>query len=266
MADLAEPFDRAARRRARDRAAPDFARFAFLKDALVQDLAERLATFDRRLERVLDLGAHDGRLARYLGGTDVIAADAGFGFARAARGVMCDEDRLPFAPASFDAVVSAGSLHGVNDLPGALVQIRRVLRPGGVFLAAFAGGASLIEMRARILAAEMARRDGVSPRFLPMVDAREAPGLLQRAGFIEPVVDVAQRTVRYGGAAAMLADLRGMGESNVLCERSRQPLSRADAAAFHAAAEAAPAPDGRHAVRLEILTLTARAPEAKPEG
>jgi SAM-dependent methyltransferase len=261
MADPAEPFDRAARRRARDRAAPGFAGFAFLKDARVEELAERLATFDRPLLRVLDLGAHDGRLAARLRGAEIVAADAGFRFARAAGGVMCDEDRLPFAPASFDAVVSAASLHGVNDLPGALVQIRRVLRPGGVFLAAFVGGASLIEMRARILAAEMARRDGVSPRFLPMVDAREAPGLLQRAGFIEPVVDVDDRTVRYGAASAMLADLRGMGESNILRERSRAPLSRADAAAFHGAAEAAPAPDGRHAVRLEIVTLTARAPE-----
>lgn len=259
MSDLIEPFDRAARRRARDRAAADFGRFAFLKDALCADLVERLGELGPSFARVLDLGAHDGRLAALLPESETVAADPGFRFARAARGVMCDEDRLPFAPGSFDAVLSAGSLHGVNDLPGALVQVRQVLKPGGVFLAAFVGGASLAELRARLLAAEMARYDGVSPRFLPMVDPREAPGLLQRAGFVEPVVDVHRQTVRYRGAAAMLADLRGMGESNVLHARSRRPLARVDAAAFHAAAEAV-ADGDRHPVQLEIVTMTGRAP------
>ena len=260
MSDPIEPFDRRARRRARDRAAADFARFAFLKDALVADLVDRLAELGSSFPRVLDLGSHDGRIAATLPESETVSADAGFRFAKMAGGVMCDEDRLPFAPGSFDAVLSAGSLHGVNDLPGALVQVRQVLKPGGVLLAAYVGGASLADLRARLLGAEMERRDGVSPRFLPMVDPREAPGLLQRAGFIEPVVDVHQQTVRYRGAASMLADLRGMGESNVLHARSRKPLSRADAAALYAAAESAAEADGRHSVRLEIVTMTGRAP------
>ncbi|MBB4632049.1 methyltransferase domain-containing protein [Sphingosinicella soli] len=263
MSDLIEPFDRAARRRARDRAAGDFGHYAFLKDALTADLVERLAGLGPPPARVLDLGAHDGRLAALLPESETVATDPGFRFAKAAAGVMCDEDRLPFGRGCFDAVLSAASLHSVNDLPGALVQIRQVLKPGGVFLAAFVGGASLADLRARLLAAETARRDGASPRFLPMVDPREAPGLLQRAGFVEPVVDVHARTVRYPGAAAMLADLRGMGESNVLHARSRAPLSRADAAAFHAAAEAAAEADGRHPVQLEIVTMTGRAPPLK---
>lgn len=263
MSHPIEPFDRAARRRARDRAAPNFSRFAFLKDALTADLVERLGELGASFPRVLDLGSHDGRIAPLLPESETIAADAGFCFAGAAGGVMCDEDRLPFGARSFDAVLSAGSLHGVNDLPGALVQIRQILKPGGVFLAAFVGGASLAELRARLLAAEMARHDGVSPRFLPMVDPREAPGLLQRAGFIEPVVDVHQKTVRYRGAASMLADLRGMGEGNVLRERSRMPLSRADAAVFLAAAEAGAEADGRHPVQLEIVTMTGRAPPVR---
>ncbi|MEA3538972.1 MAG: class I SAM-dependent methyltransferase [Pseudomonadota bacterium] len=263
MSDPIEPFDRAARRHARDRAADDFARFAFLKDALAADLAERLAELGSSFPRVLDLGSHDGRFAALLPESEMVAADAGFRFAKTARGVMCDEDRLPFAPHSFDAVLSAASLHGVNDLPGALVQIRQVLRPGGVFLAAFVGGASLAALRARLLAAEMSRYDGVSPRFLPMVDPREAPGLLQRAGFVEPVVDVHQQVVRYRSAASMLVDARGMGEGNVLLARSRKPLSRADAAAFHIAAEAAAEADGRHPLQLEIVTMTGRAPPLK---
>jgi NADH dehydrogenase [ubiquinone] 1 alpha subcomplex assembly factor 5 len=263
MSDPIEPFDRTARRRARDRAAADFARFAFLKDALAADLAERLAELGSSFPRVLDLGSHDGRLAALLPESETVAADASFRFAKMVRGVMCDEDRLPFVAGSFDAVLSAASLHGVNDLPGALVQIRQVLKPGGVFLAAFVGGASLAALRARLLAAEMARYDGVSPRFLPMVDPREAPGLLQRAGFIEPVVDVHQQTVRYRSAASMLVDARGMGESNVLHARSRKPLSRADAAALHIAAEAAAEADGRHPLQLEIVTMTGRAPPVK---
>ena len=254
MSDPIEPFDRTARRRTRDRAAVDFARFAFLKDALAADLAERLAELGSSFPRVLDLGSHDGRLAALLPESEMVAADAGFRFAKIAHGVMCDEDRLPFAVGSFDAVLSAASLHGVNDLPGALVQIRQVLKPGGVSLAA---------LRARLLAAEMARYDGVSPRFLPMVDPREAPGLLQRAGFIEPVVDVHQQTVRYRSAASMLVDARGMGESNVLHARSRKPLSRSDAAALHIAAEAAAEADGRHPLQLEIVTMTGRAPPVK---
>lgn len=260
MSDPIEPFDRAARRRARDRAAADFDRFAFLKDVLAADLVERLGALGASFARVLDLGAHDGRLAPLLPDSETVAADSGFRFAKAAGGVMCDEDRLPFAAASFDAVLSAGSLHGVNDLPGALVQIRQVLKPGGVFLAAFVGGASLAALRARLLAAEMARYDGVSPRFLPMVDPREAPGLLQRAGFAEPVVDIHQQIVRYRNAASMLADVRGMGESNMLRARSRKPLARTDAAAFHAAAEAGAEADGRHPVQIEIVTMTGRAP------
>ncbi|BBE33541.1 class I SAM-dependent methyltransferase [Sphingosinicella microcystinivorans] len=260
MSNPIEPFDRTARRRARDRAAADFARFAFLKEALAADLAERLSELGPSFPRILDLGSHDGRIAALLPDSEIVAADAGFRFAEMAHGVMCDEDRLPFAAGSFDAVLSAASLHGVNDLPGALVQIRHALKPGGVFLASFVGGASLAALRARLLAAEMTRHDGASPRFLPMVDPREAPGLLQRAGFIEPVVDVHQQTVRYRGAASMLADLRGMGESNVLHARSRKPISRADAAALCAAAETEGEVDGRHPVPLEIVTMTGRAP------
>jgi NADH dehydrogenase [ubiquinone] 1 alpha subcomplex assembly factor 5 len=258
MLEVAEPFDRAARRRARDRAAPGFSRHAFLKETLAAELAGRLQELGIRPGRALDLGAHDGALRRLLPAEELVAADAGFRFARAAAGVMCDEDRLPFADASFDAVVSAGSLHGVNDLPGALVQVRRLLRPGGVFLANFVGGASLAALRSRLVEAEEAVCGGVSPRLLPMVDAREAPSLLQRAGFAAPVVDVVALAVRYPSARAMLDDLRGTGECNILAARSRRPLSRTLAAALLAAAEAVPDSDGRYPVDLEIVTLTGR--------
>jgi SAM-dependent methyltransferase len=258
MTDPSEPFDRAARRRARDRAAPLFESHAFLKDEMLDELLARLATFEApRL--VLDLGSHDGRLAARLPEAEVIAADAGFRFARMAGGAMCDEDRLPFASASFDTVVSAGSLHGVNDLPGALVQIHRVLRPGGIFLAAFVAGSSLQDLRAAVLAAEAEQSGGASPRFLPMVDAREAPSLLQRAGFADPVVDVHRLTVRYGRPASLLAEARGMGESNILKARSRHPLGRREAGALMAAAASLADAEERIPVTLEVMTMTGRA-------
>lgn len=257
-----EPFDRAARRRLRDRAAPRFGDFAFLKDAMADDIVERLDALGPAPLRILDLGAHDGRFAARLPGITVIAADAGFRFARAAQGVMCDEDRLPFAAAAFDAVLSAGSLHGVNDLPGALVQIRQCLRAGGVFVASYVGGASLHDIRTQMLAVELEARGGVSPRILPMVDPREAPSLMQRAGFVDVVVDVTERPVRYQGAAAMLRDLRGMGETNFLLSRSRRPLRRDEAARMAAAIEAERAADGGITARLQIITMTGRSPKA----
>ncbi|EMD82395.1 SAM-dependent methyltransferase [Pacificimonas flava] len=257
------PFDRNARRRARERAVKRYGEFAFLKDAVSEDLAGRAAGFDRRWARCLDLGAHDGRLGARIGAKTLIATDSAYGFAAPLRGVVCDEDRLPFAEDSFDIVVSALSLHSVNDLPGALVQIRRLLRPGGVFLAAFVGGASFAAQRSALLHAEMEASSGASPRLLPMVDPAEAPGLLQRAGFVDPVVDQHWITVKYRGAQDMVRDLRGMGETNVLAARERAPMGRGQVGALLAAAHTGA--DQRIEAQAEILTLTGRAPEAPGE-
>lgn len=262
--ESAEPFDRAARRVQRDRAAAGFAAHAFLKDAMADEIVARAADTGQRFERVLDLGAHDGRLGQRLGA--MAFADAGEAFARAAGGVVADEDRLPFADASFDLVVSAGSLHGVNDLPGALVQIRRALRPGGLFLAGLVAGETLVEVRRALLEAESALRGGVSPRTMPMVDVAEAAGLLQRAGFTMPVADVDSVQVRYAGLLPALAELRGAGEANILS--ARRPLRRdvlmAAAERFQQDAGA----DGRVAVRVQLLYLAGWAPggDAAPIG
>lgn len=254
------PFDRNARRRARERAVRGYGTFAFLKDAVSEDLAGRAAGFDRRWERCLDLGAHDGRLGARIGAGTLIATDSAYGFAAPLLGVVCDEDRLPFAEGSFDIVVSALSLHSVNDLPGALVQVRRLLRPGGVFLAAFVGGASFAAQRSALLHAEMDASGGASPRLLPMVDPAEAPGLMQRAGFVDPVVDQHRVTVKYRRPQDMVRDLRGMGETNVLAARERVPLGRGRAAALLSSVD--PVDSERIEAHAEILTLTGKAPEA----
>ncbi len=262
--DHAEPFDRAARRRQRDRAAATFAAHAFLKDAMADEIVARAADTGQRFERVLDLGAHDGRLGRRLGA--MAFTDAGEGFARAAGGVVADEDRLPFADASFDLIVSAGSLHGVNDLPGALVQIRRALRPGGLFLAGMAAGETLVEVRRALLGAESELRGGASPHTMPMVDVAEAAGLLQRAGFTMPVADVDSVQVRYAGLLPALAELRGAGEANILT--ARRPLRRDVLAAAAERFQQDAGPDGRVAVRVQLLYLAGWAPggDAAPIG
>ena len=134
---------------------------------------------------------------------------------------------MPFAAGSLDLVVSALALQFVNDLPGALIQIRRALKPDGLFLAALIGGDSLTELRSAFAAAEVEVEGGISPRVAPFADIRELGGLLQRAGFALPVVDSERVAVRYDSALALMRDLRRMGATNILHERQRRPLKRA---------------------------------------
>ena len=260
----AEPFDRVARRQRRARAAPGFAAHAFLKRAVTADIAERVAAFGRVFECGLDLGCHDARVDTGAGWT--VALDPALAFARAAGipAVVADEDRLPFGDGSFDIIVSALALHGVNDLPGALIQARRALRPGGVFIAALFGAASLSDVRAELLAAEDEATGRAAARVSPMVDVQAAAGLLQRAGFAMPVADVATLTVHYRDAARALADLHGMAEGNILA--TREPLRRAVLADAVRRFEARRAPDGRIAVAIDIVTLTGFAPSGLPDA
>jgi SAM-dependent methyltransferase len=249
-----EIFDRAARRQARDRAAPGFAAHDFLRAAMLDGIAERLNAVKRDFADVLDLGCFDGAFMPPPGAR-VARVDAGYAFARAGGGVQADEDRLPFADGCFDLVVSAGVLDTVNDLPGALALARRVLRPDGLFLGAFVGGNSLPALRAALRVADGER---AVARLHPQVDVRSAGDLLVRAGLTLPVADVETLTVRYGGIGRLLDDLRGMGARNVLAERhalTRGALARA-AAAFADAADA----DGRTSERFDLVFLTGWSP------
>ena len=247
-------FDRSARRRRRDRAVASYAEHDFLRAAMLDGIAERLATVTRPFGELLDLGCFDASLA--VPGARVARLDPGFGWARAAGGVQGDEDRLPFADASFDLVISAGVLDQVDDLPGALTLVRRVLRPDGLFLAAFVGGGSLPALRAALRAAEGERP---AARLHPQVDVRAAGDLLLRAGFALPVADVESLTVRYRDLGRLLDDLRGAAASNLLTART--PLARRTlAAAARAFADAADA-DGRTTERFNLVFLTGWAPD-----
>ena len=238
-------FDRRARRRHARRA--DLATHGFLRDALADSIVDRLSVVRRYFSRVLDLGGAMG---------DRLPHALRCGLAHG--NVIADEDRLPFADASFDLIVSAGVLQGVGDLPGALLLARRCLIPDGLFVASFFGGATLAEVRADLLAAEIALTGRAAARTHPAVDPREGGALLQRAGFALPVADIDTLTVRYDNLFALLADVRGMGEGNAL--RERVPLRR-DVLSETAARFAARAgPDGRIAVRVDVVTLTGWAP------
>ena len=252
-----------ARRRRATAAGPE----TFLLDHVASDLAERLTAVLRRFDLVLDLGAPGDAVRRALAGLPsigtVISADTVLPgrAANAPRFVVADEEKLPFGAAAFDLVVSALSLQFVNDLPGALVQIRRVLKPDGLFVGALAGGDTLTELRQAFAAAESEIEGGISPRVAPFADLRDLGALLQRAGFALPVTDVDRIIVRYNSAFALMRDLRRMGATNTLLDRRRTPLRRATLMRVaEIYAERFADADGRLRATFEIVWLLGWAP------
>ena len=271
--DAMDIFDRRLLRRRRDRAAGGLAAHDFLFREAAERLADRLDDIRRRFPLALDLGCHGGEFGRALAGRGgvetLIQCDLSPAMARRAGGlaVAADEEFLPFAGGRFDLVASCLSLHWVNDLPGALLQIREALKPDGLFLAVFLGGETLRELRQALLEAEAETEGGVSPRVSPFADLRDAAGLLQRAGFALPVADCDTVSVTYPDALALMRDLRGMGESNAVQAR-RRGFSRRDTLALAAAryAERFAAPDGRVPATFQFLYLTGWAPhESQPQ-
>ena len=252
------PFDRSLRRLRRDRAARRFAQADYLHRRAADEILERLDFVKRDFRRALDLGCAGGYLTRRLRerGLEVTPCDAGGAFARAAKGVQADEDRLPFADGVFDLVVSVGALDGVNDLPGALLLARRALRPDGLFLAAFAGAGSLPRLRRAMLAADSVE-GGAAARVHPQIDVRAAGDLLTRAGFALPVVDAEPVDVRFRSLLDLVRDLRTMGATNILATRSRRPLGRLGLAAAMADFETS---GDKTVERFEILHLLGWSP------
>src|ERR1700733_345876 len=254
-------FDRALLRRRRRRAEA-LGPVTFLLDRVVEDMVERLGAVLRRFDLVLDLGTPGAAVRTALAGLEsigtIISAHASpeYETTRAGKFVVADEEALPFADGALDLVVSALALQFVNDLPGALVQIRRALKPDGLFLAALVGGETLTELRQSFAAAESEIEGGASPRVAPFADLRELGGLLQRAGFALPVADVDRLTVRYDSAFALMGDLRRMGATNALLARRRTPLRRSTLLRMaEIYAERFADPDGRLRATFEIVWL-----------
>jgi NADH dehydrogenase [ubiquinone] 1 alpha subcomplex assembly factor 5 len=258
-------FDRRLLRDRRGRAARELHAHDFLLTEIAERLADRLSDIARRFPLALDLGARDGILARTLQGRGGIETliQSGASLVNARRGdLVADEELLPFKEQSFDAILSNLSLHWVNDLPGALAQIRSSLKPDGLFLATLFGTGTLQELRTALMEAELAETGGASPRVSPFADLRDAAGLLQRAGFALPVADADTVTVTYGDFFALLRDLRGMGETNLLLDRLKRPTRRtvfARAAAIYQ--ERFADAEGRLPATFQVLFLTGWAPD-----
>jgi SAM-dependent methyltransferase len=248
---------RARRRRAERQGASDF-----LIERVAEDVAERLAVVLRRFEVAVDLGTGGDAVRRALMASDKVGVIVSASpLARGPLAVAADEETLPFRDGAIDLVVSALSLQFANDLPGVLVQIRRALRPDGLFLAALVGGDTLTELRQAFAQAEAEVEDGISPRVAPFADLRELGALLQRAGFALPVTDVERITVRYASPMALMQDLRRMGATNVLTERRRKPLRRATLMRMiEIYGERFADADGRIRATFEIVWLSGWAP------
>ncbi|MGB0552341.1 MAG: methyltransferase domain-containing protein [Alphaproteobacteria bacterium] len=232
MQETPDIFDRDLLRRRRDRAAAHFATHDFLIREVGERLSDRLLDIARQFPLALDLGARSGGFGPVAGGPGgvehVISCDLSERMIGDVDGpsVVGDAEFLPFADQKFDLVFSNLDLHWVNDLPGSLVQIARALKSDGLFLGAIFGGDTLHELRDVLMSAELELTSGASPRVSPFAELRDAGGLLQRGGFALPVADADNITVTYDNIFRLMADLRGMGESNVVREKLNAPTRR----------------------------------------
>ena len=234
----------------------------FLLERAADDLVERLDAIQRTFSRVVDVGTPGPGLARRLAMRLPAAAVSRIGAPGTGPvDAIGDPEHLCLADSSVDLAVSALALQTANDLPGALVQIRRALRPDGLFLGALVGGRTLHELREVLTIADIELSGGASPRVAPFADLRDMGGLLQRAGFALPVADGESLTVRYPDLLALMRDLRAMGATNALVSRTRVPASRAlfarAAALYH---ERHGDRDGRIRATFEIIQLSGWAP------
>ncbi len=268
-------FDRALIKRRLDRAwtRPGGARADFLLARAAEDLGERLSLVKRRFALAADFGSpgpHGALVLSACGQVDCVVriapteASLGTGGFLPAAG---DLERLPAADGQLDLAVSLLALQTVNDVPGALVQMRRALKPDGLLIAALIGGETLTELRQSLTTAEAEVLGGASPRVAPFIDVRALGGLAQRAGLALPVVDLDRAIVRYHDMFALIADLRAMGATNALDARSRRPLRRevlTRAATLYA--ERFADPDGRMRATFDLVWLAAWAPhESQPK-
>jgi SAM-dependent methyltransferase len=260
-------FDRNLLRQRRERAARRLGDADFLFRAGAERLADRLEDLTCDFPVALELCARGATLREAIGARGSIAhyfaADMSRAMAQraAAARLVADEEFLPFAGGTLDLVLSNLAFHWINDLPGALLQIRQALKPDGLLLASLLGGATLDELRKVLVIAESEITRGASPRVSPFADIPDAGALLQRVGFALPVVDSDTLTVTYDDAFALMRDLRAMGETNALIERSRH-VSRRDIfmRAVELYRERFARDDGRIHATFQIITMTAWAP------
>tara|TARA_R110000868_G_scaffold68551_8_gene202645 strand:- start:13051 stop:13998 length:948 start_codon:yes stop_codon:yes gene_type:complete len=262
-------FDRGLLRQRRNRAAGSIQSYNFLVQRAFDDICDRVEGVMRDFDHSLILGGgpglldelrqrHAGSKAGWVAQSDLAPAVA---MQLAGPALALDEERLPFADASLDLILAPLGLHWTNDLPGVLVQLRRALKPDGFLAAALLGGNSLTELRQSLMAAESEMSGGAHARVSPLAGTFDIAALLQRAGFTMPVADIDRVTVRYDNAFALMADLRGMGETSILADRPRSPATRALFVRMaEIYAQRFSDPDGRIRASFEIVHAAGWAP------
>jgi len=246
-------FDRDLLNKKRARAALNFDDADFLFTWVIDNLRDRLEVIQRDYDVIAQLGGRGGKIIE---GSLVYDLNDAF-----SPDVIADNEFLTLKPQSHDLIISALDMHSVNDLPGALLQIKQALKPDGLFIAAVFGGETLHELRTSLSETEMTLRGGLSPRVFPFADKQEFGALLQRAGFALPVVDSEIVTVTYEHMFKLMSDIRGMGESNIIAARDKRYVGKDFfiKAAQHYAENYAES-DGRIPASFEIIFLIGWAP------
>ncbi|WP_049732783.1 methyltransferase domain-containing protein [Rhizobium ecuadorense] len=239
---------------------------AFLLDIAAEEMAERLAVVERIFDTAVELHGATGAAGRAALATGKVGTMIRVESEKAYAGpgetvIEAPLEDVPLEPQSANLILAPLSLHLTNDTPGVFIQIRRALKPDGLFLAAIPGAGTLQELRDVLLAAEVEMTGGASPRVIPFADVRDIGSLMQRAGFTLPVIDAENYTVRYDSLFPLMRDLRAMGMSNPLAARGRVPLTRAfflRAAEIYA--ERYSDPDGRIRATFSIVYVSGWAP------
>jgi len=265
-------FDRRLLRQRRARFAGEVTSREAIIAHVAREIAERVEIMLRTFPRALDLGAYHGLLGRTIAALpsvdEVIYAESAYAYAALCPrpALVCDEDLLPFKDASFNLIVSGLALHRVNDLPGSLIQIRRALKPDGLFMAAALGARALIELRGALIEAEGEMEGGASPRVSPFGDVRAYGALLQRAGFALPVADAETLQVTYATPRDLMREVRALGGGNVLMARSKAPLARRTLERAEAIyRERHATQDGKITATFEFVFMSGWAPDASQQ-
>jgi ubiquinone/menaquinone biosynthesis C-methylase UbiE len=251
-------FNRSKHRAHRERASKTLNQHDFLLTHILDDLIERIQTHGYKYETALDLGCYNGEFSKKIANLEIkqlVQTDISYKMLQETKGnrVKANEEFLPFADNSFDLIISNLNLHWINDLPGTLSQIKRILKPKGIFVASIIGGKSLIELRKVLIEAEIALHKPISSHISPMIDAADASALLQRAKFLNPITDSTTITVSYSSLMTLLLDLRGMAQTNCLTNPSilsRKVLEQAQSLYQEQFSE-----NGKILATFEIITL-----------
>jgi NADH dehydrogenase [ubiquinone] 1 alpha subcomplex assembly factor 5 len=253
-------FDRQAVKAHLLRAEKNWERHDFIWKRTAAALQDRLLDVKRDFPHALELGVTPMVLtseicaAKKIASLTTCAPLYGWGV-----DMVCDEEALPFEPQRFDLIVSNNHLHWVNDLPGALIQMKRALKPDGLLVFSMIGGETLHELRHAIAQAESEVTGGISPRVSPFAGLQDMAALMQRAQFALPVVDNELVTITYKDLTSMLHELRGMGQGNAVVQRHKKILPKSF---WPTVAHHYPSENGRLPASVEILYGHGWSPDA----